>query len=72
MAKSCIQNVNTGDKFRNLLVMARANYNYSFEMCYEIKFKTAIRGHHEYKTTWTPVMNEWLICKKDERHEAVV
>lgn len=40
-------------------------------MCHEMKFKTAIRGHHECKTTWTPVMNEWLICKKDEREKAV-
>ena len=39
-------------------------------MSYEMKFKAAIRGHHVYKATWSPVMNEVLICKKDNREEA--
>ena len=30
----------------------------------------AIRGHHVYKATWSPVMNEVLICKKDNSEEA--
>lgn len=48
-------------------VMARTDWNFSFSMSYEMKFKAAIRGHHVYKATWSPVMNEVLICKKDNR-----
>ena len=39
-------------------------------MMYKIDFTCAIRGHHVYKTTWTPVLNEKLDCKKDNREEA--
>ena len=39
-------------------------------MCYEIKFKTAVRGHHVYKAVWTTRQEEWLVCKKDNRQEA--
>ena len=46
-------------------IMARTDWNFSFPMSYEMKFKAAIRGHHVYKATWSPVMNEVLICKKD-------
>ena len=38
---------------------------------YKIDFTCAIRGHHVYKTTWTPVLNEKLDCKKDNREEAL-
>ena len=50
--------------------MARTNNNFVFSMAYEIKFKAAIRRHHVYKTTWTPVLEEVLICKKDNCEEA--
>jgi hypothetical protein len=42
-----------------------------FEMLYKVEFTCAIRGHHVYKTTWTPVLNERLKCKKDNREEAL-
>ena len=32
--------------------------------------EAAIRGHHVYKVTWTPILDEVLICKKDNREEA--
>ena len=32
-------------------------------MCY-------IRGHHVYKASWTPKLQEKLYRKKDERNEA--
>lgn len=51
--------------------MSRTEYNFGFDMTFELKFKTAIRGHHEYKATWTPVMNEMLKCMKDNRQEAI-
>ena len=40
-------------------------------MFYQIEFKTAIRGHHVYKQTWTPSLDEILQCKKDNRQEAL-
>ena len=51
-------------------IMARTDWNFSFSMSYEMKFKAAIRGNHVYKATWSPVMNEVLICKKDNCEEA--
>lgn len=50
--------------------MARTDNNFSFSMSYEMKFKAAIRGHHVYKVTWTPILDEVLICKKDNGEEA--
>ena len=34
--------------------IARTSHNFSFDMFYEIKFKTTIRGHHVYKAVWIP------------------
>ena len=48
--------------------MARRSHNFS---CYEIKFKTAIRGHHVYKAVWIPRQEEWLVCKKENHQEAL-
>ena len=43
----------------------------NFEMLYKVEFICAIRGHHVCKTSWTPVLNEKLECKKDNREEAL-
>ena len=43
----------------------------NFEMFYKVEFTCAIMGHHVYKTSWTPVLNEKLECKKDNREEAL-
>ena len=51
--------------------MARTSHNFSFDMCYEIKFKTAIRGHHVYQAVWIQRQEEWLVCKKDNCQEAL-
>ena len=29
--------------------------------------ESAIRGHHVYKSIWTPEIDEFLVCKR-ERH----
>lgn len=50
--------------------MARTTCSFRYEMWFQIKFKTAIRGHHVYKETWTPVLGEVLSCEKDDRAEA--
>lgn len=43
----------------------------SYEMNYKIEFQTAIRGHHIYKDAWTPHIGQKLICKTDNREEAI-
>ena len=50
--------------------MARTDWNFSFSMSSEMKFKAPIRRHRVYKATWSPVMNEVLIWKKDNCEEA--
>ena len=40
-------------------------------MYYQIQFETAIRGHHIYKDVWLPQIGQRLICKKDDRDEAL-
>ena len=51
--------------------MARAVYTTkNVELFYKIKFDTAIRGHHVYKNSWTPIMGQELFCKHDQREEA--
>lgn len=35
-----------------------------------LKFQSVVRGHHVYKTIWTPVIGERLICKHDTREKA--
>ena len=42
-----------------------------FDLCFEINFKTVIRGHHVYKSIWTPLIGQVLIAKPDERREAL-
>ena len=39
-------------------------------MAYEIEFTSVIRGHHVYKTEWSPKLRERLMCRKGERKEA--
>ena len=50
--------------------MSRTKYNFNYELVHEIKFNTAIRGHHVYKEKWTPFVGEKLSCRKDNRKEA--
>ena len=40
-----------------------------FKMYFKVDFDTVIRGHHVYKTVWTPVVDEVLECE-DTRAEA--
>ena len=39
-------------------------------MYYRVSFKTVIRGHHVYKQSWKPEINQVLHCKEDKRAEA--
>jgi len=40
-------------------------------LAFTVKFETNIRGHHVYKDVWKPSIGEKLICKFDEREEAI-
>ena len=37
---------------------------------YEVQFTSVIRGHHIYKSVWTPTLGEKLTCREDDRKEA--
>ena len=39
-------------------------------MYFIVDFEPVIRGHHVYKSVWTPVVHEMLECNKNERAEA--
>ena len=39
-------------------------------MYFKVDLDTIIRGHHVYKSVWTPVVDEILECEKDTRTEA--
>ena len=47
--------------------MARSE---KFQKQYFVEMESIIRGHHVYKTVWTPVTGESLFCRHDERDEA--
>ena len=49
--------------------MARAS-PIEFKMYFKVHFETVIRGHHVYKHTWTPVIDQVLQSEKDRRAEA--
>ena len=50
--------------------MASASYTFTWQMVCGIEFASVIRGHHVYKTEWSPKLGERLVCRKDERKEA--
>ena len=37
---------------------------------FEVQFTSVIRGHHIYKSVWTPTLGEKLNCREDNRKEA--
>ena len=41
-----------------------------FKMYFKVDFETVIRGHHVYKSVWSPVIDQVLECKPDTRAEA--
>lgn len=49
--------------------MARA-LSVEFKMYFKVDFETVIRGHHVYKSVWTPAKGHELQCKQDTRAEA--
>ena len=49
--------------------MARTS-GVEFQIIYKLSFESVIRGHHVYKTTWTPKGNDELECHEDTRKEA--
>ena len=37
---------------------------------FEVQFTSVIRGHHIYKSVWTPTLGQKLNCREDDRKEA--
>ena len=54
---------------QNIEKMARS-LPVEFKMYYKVDFMTVIRGHHGYKSVWSPVMSRVLGCKRDVCAEA--
>ena len=51
--------------------MARSSFHYvKWNFMYEVQFTSVIRGHHIYKSVWTPTLGEKLTCREDDRKEA--
>ena len=48
---------------QTLMKMSRTEI-INYEILYKIEFTWGVRGHHVYKTTWTPALNEKLDSKK--------
>ena len=51
--------------------MARAIEKRNFEMYHRVKFQSIIRGHHVYKSIWSPYAGETLMAYPDDRPEAL-
>ena len=49
--------------------MARSSCHFCWHFAYEVRFSSVIRGHHVYKTEWSPKVGEILICQNEEREE---
>ena len=39
-------------------------------MC-EVQFTSVVRGHHIYKSVWTPTLGQKPNCSEDDRKEAI-
>ena len=51
--------------------MARSSFHYlKWNFVFEVQFTSVIRGHHIYKSVWTPTLGEKLNCREDDRKEA--
>ena len=51
--------------------MARSSFHYlRWNFVFEVQFTSVIRGHHIYKSVWTPTLGEKLNCREDDRKEA--
>ena len=51
--------------------MARTIEKRNFEMYHRVKFQSIIKGHHVYKSIWSPYAGETLMEYPDDRPEAL-
>ena len=55
----------------NVKAMARLSFHYlKWNFVLVVQFTSVIRGHHIYKSVWTPTLGEKLNCREDDRKEA--
>ena len=51
--------------------MARSSFHsLKWNFVFEVQFTSVIRGHHIYKSVWTPTLGEKFNCREDDRKEA--
>ena len=41
-----------------------------WKFVFEVEFSSVMRGHHVYKSVWSPTVGDTLTCSKDERKKA--
>ena len=51
--------------------MARAVEKRDFEIYHRVKFQSIIRGHHVYKSIWSPYAGETLMAYPVDQSEAL-
>ena len=67
----CVFAWNKSSAHHNKQNMARAVEKRNFEMYHRVKFQSIIRGHHVYKSIWSPYAGETLMAYPDDRPEAL-
>ena len=67
----CVFAWNKSSTHHNKQDMARAIEKRNFEMYHRVKFQSIIRGHHVYKSIWSPYAGETLMAYPDDRPEAL-
>lgn len=55
---------------RRLLRKMARTLSVEYKMYFKVNFETVVRGHHVYKSVWTPVMDQELECAHHTRDEA--
>ena len=67
----CVFAWNKSSTHHNKQDMARAIEKCNFEMYHRVKFQSITRGHHVYKSIWSPCAGETLMAYPGDRPEAL-
>ena len=62
---------NKSSTHHNKQDMAKAIEKHNFEMYHRVMFQRIIRGHHVYKSIWSPYAGETLMAYSEDRPEAL-
>ena len=67
----CVFAWNKSSTHHNKQDMARAIEKRNFEMYHRVKFQSIIRGHHVYKSIWSPYAGEAIMTYPDDQPESL-